>query len=129
LAVVTAVVYAVSAVFPLAAGLSHHTDSFPSWWGAADVGVAFVLAILTLAVFGFGHGRVDEHVERRSYAFYRIVIHVLFATFVTFLLFGDRIVWSNCLTGFGWRYWLLLYGLPAWLAAFDSTPSRRSAEN
>jgi len=131
LAVVTAVVYVVSGLFPLVAGLSHHTDSLPSWWGAADVGVAFVLAVLAFAIFGFGHGRIDKDVEQRSYTLYRILIHVLFGAAVAFFLFGDRIIWSNCLTGLGWRYWLLLYGLPAWLAAFaaDSTRSRRVAEN
>jgi hypothetical protein len=49
---------------------------------------------------------------------------------VVFVLFGDRIVWSNCLTGFAWRAWLLFYGLPAWFTALGSTaePGRFPAE-
>jgi hypothetical protein len=44
----------------------------------------------------------------------------IFALLVGFFFFGDRIVWSNCLTGFAWRFWLLLYGLPAWYALVGS---------
>ena len=33
----TAVAFLVSCLFPLAAGLSKDTASFPRWWGAADV--------------------------------------------------------------------------------------------
>ena len=36
---------------------------------------------------------------------------------VVFFLAGDRIIWSNCLTGFAWRAWLLMYTLPAWMTA------------
>jgi hypothetical protein len=38
---------------------------------------------------------------------------------VIFFLAGDRIVWINCLTGFGWRASLLLYTLPAWLTLLE----------
>jgi hypothetical protein len=49
------------------------------------------------------------------------LIHGIFAMLVVFFLFGDRIVWTNCLTGFAWRAWLLLYGLPAWFSVFTAT--------
>ena len=32
-------------------------------------------------------------------------------------LAGERITWINCLTGFGWRAWLLLYALPSLFTA------------
>lgn len=116
IAVVTGLVFAISSLFPLAAGLSHDTASFPSWWGVADVGVAAMLAILTLVVFVIGHTHVCKEDEELSYRGYRVLIHGIFVLLVGLLLFGDRIVWSNCLPGFAWRYWLLLYGLPTWLA-------------
>jgi hypothetical protein len=80
-----------------------------------DVAIAFVLAMLALAVMGLAQGKLNRPAEDASYRAYRVLIHGIFVMQVVFFLFGDRIVWSNCLTGFAWRYWLLLYGLPAWL--------------
>jgi hypothetical protein len=116
IAVVTALVFVVSSLFPLAAGFCHDTTVLPSWWGMADVIVAAFLATLTLVVFVVGRGRVTTTDEERSYGGYRVLIHAIFLLLVAMLFFGDRIVWSNCLPGFAWRYWLLLYSLPTWLA-------------
>ena len=44
------VLFLLSWIFPLAAGLAKNTSMFPKWWGAVDVVLAFVLA---LAAFGF----------------------------------------------------------------------------
>jgi hypothetical protein len=118
LAVATAVVFVISSIFPVAAGLSKDTSIFPDWWGPLDVGIAFVLTIMAFAVMALTHGNVTRRAEDASYRAYRILIHGLLAMCVVFFLFGDRIVWINCLTGFAWRTWLLCYGLPAWLTAF-----------
>jgi hypothetical protein len=122
-AIAAAVVFVISSVFPVAAGLSHHTETFPKWWGPLDVGIAFLLAILVFLIFGFAARKVGKDTEDLSYRAYRILIHGVFVLMVVFLLFGDRIVWPNCLTGLAWRYWLLLYCLPAWLSLL--TGSRR----
>jgi hypothetical protein len=131
LAIATAVVFCISLGFPVVAGLSKDTSSFPKWWGVLDVGIAFLLAALAIAVLGLAQGHVDKPVEAASYRAYRILIHGIFALLVVFFLFGDRIVWINCLTGFAWRSWLLLYSLPAWLTALrmttDLSGSRRIA--
>ena len=116
LAVVTAVVFFVSLIFPVIAGLSKNTADFPKWWGVLDVCLAFVLALLAFAVVGLARGKVNKQAEEASYRAYRILINVILAMMVVFFLFGDRIVWINCLTGFAWRSWLLLYCLPAWIA-------------
>ena len=121
LAIAAAVVFCISAAFPVVAGLSKDTASFPRWWGVLDVGIAFVLAALAIAVMSLAHGRTDEAAEVASYRAYRVLIHGIFAMLVVFFLLGDRIVWANCLTGFAWRYWLLLYGLPSWIAAIGAT--------
>ena len=121
LAVATAVVFVISVAFPAVAGLSRDTASFPNWWGPMDVGIAFVLAALAIAVMALAHGRTDRRVEDACYRAYRVLIHGVFAMLVMFVLFGDRIIWVNCLTGFAWRYWLLLYSLPNWLTVLGAT--------
>ena len=118
LAVATAVVFFISSAFPVAAGLSKNTASFPGWWGMLDDGIAFILALLAIVVLALAQGQVTRQAEDASYRAYRVLLHGIFAMLVVFFLFGDRIVWVNCLTGFAWRAWLLLYSLPAWLTAF-----------
>src|SRR5262249_27087669 len=99
------------------AGFVKDTESWPKWWGVLDVSIAFVLAILAFAVMALAYGKVNKQAEDASYRAYRILLHGIFAMLVVFFLFGDRIVWPNCLTGFAWRTWLLLYSLPAWFTA------------
>jgi VIT1/CCC1 family predicted Fe2+/Mn2+ transporter len=120
LAAVTAVVFFVSSLFPVVAGLSHNTASWPRWWGILDVTVAFVLALLALTILGITQGKVNKQAEDATYRAYRILIHGIFLMLVIFFLAGDRIIWINCLTGFAWRAWLLLYTLPAWITAQQS---------
>ncbi len=50
LAVAAAIVFFVSLAFPMIAGLSKNTASFPLWWGRLDVGLAFVLAIMAFSI-------------------------------------------------------------------------------
>ena len=120
LAITTAIVFCISSVFPVVAGFVTNRETWPRWWGALDVAIAFVLAMLALAVIGLAQGRVNKPAEDASYRAYRVLIHGIFAIGVVFILFGDRIVWSNCITGFAWRAWLLFYGLPAWLTALGT---------
>ena len=120
-AIATAIVFLISLVFPVAAGLSKNTASFPPWWGALDVSLAFVLAIMALVILALAQGRVTKQIEDATYRAYRILIHGIFALLVVFFLAGDQIVWINGLTGIAWRAWLLLYCLPAWLAVLRTT--------
>jgi hypothetical protein len=115
LAIATAGLFCISSLFPVVAGFVKDTESWPKWWGVLDVSIAFVLAVLVFAIMSLAYGKVTKQVEEASYRAYRVLIHAIFAMLVVFFLFGDRIVWTNCLTGFAWRFWLLLYGLPAWL--------------
>jgi hypothetical protein len=122
LALATALVFVISSLFPIVAGLSRNTESFPKWWGVLDVGIAFVLAFLALAILALAQGNVTKQAEEASYRAYRILTHGIFTMIVVFFLFGDRIIWANCLTGFAWRTWLLLYSLPAWFTALGRAP-------
>jgi hypothetical protein len=117
--VVVAVVFVVSLVFPTAAGLAHGTTVFPKWWGALDVLWSFVLAILVIVLLALTKGEVGKDAEVAAYRTYRILIHVIFAFGLLYVFAGNRIVWINCLSGFAWRFWLLMYSLPAWIAAFS----------
>jgi hypothetical protein len=117
LALTTAAVFLVSALFPLVAGIAKHPEGFPKWWGTVDVGLAFLLAAFVVVLLGLARGRVDKQVEEASYNAYRVLIHVIFAMLVVFALFGDRISWSNCLSGLAWRFWLLMYCLPKWFSS------------
>jgi hypothetical protein len=118
--IAVAAVFVVSLMFPVTAGLSRDTASFPGWWGSLDVGVAFLLGILVLAVFGLADCKKRKRAEDASYRACRILLHAIVGLLVVFILWGDRVVWPACLTGLAWRYWLLLYSLPAWFAAFGA---------
>jgi hypothetical protein len=125
LAIATAAVFLISSAFPVTAGLSKNTESFPKWWGVLDMGIAFILALLAIIILALAQGRVTKQAEDASYRAYRILTHGIFAMMVAFFLLGDRIVWANCLTGFAWRTWLLLYTLPAWFTALSMTTDLR----
>jgi len=116
LAVAAAVIFFLLSPFPVVAGLFKSTTSFPKWWGALDVGLAFVLAGMALGVMAAARGKEDRRVIDASYHAYRVVNHGILAMLVGFFLLGDRVLWTQCLTGFAWRAWLLIYVLPAWLA-------------
>jgi hypothetical protein len=66
LAIVTAVAFFVSSFVPVVAGLSHNTASFPKWWGTLDVSLAFVLALLALAILVVTRGKVNKQAEDMS---------------------------------------------------------------
>ena len=124
LAIATAIAFVVSSVFPIAAGLATNTAAFPKWWGVADVVIAFILTLMAAALSGLIGREVSKEAEAASYRAYRLLTHGILVVLVIFFLAGDRITWTNCLTGFAWRAWLLLYSLPAWFSAMaDQLPS------
>jgi hypothetical protein len=83
--------------------------------------LAFVLAVMVFAVMETAHGKISRQAEDATYRAYRILTHGIFVMLVLFFLAGERITWTNCLTGFGWRAWLLLYALPSWFAVVKSS--------
>jgi hypothetical protein len=127
LAIATAVVFVISSVFPVVAGLSKNTSSFPRIWGKLDVGLAFVLAVMVFAVMALARNSVDKRAEESTYRAYRVLLHGVFVVLLVFFLFGNRIVWINCLTGLAWRSWLLLYALPEWIVAIRTKASSTPA--
>lgn len=117
LAIATAVVFFISAAFPLGAGLARNTAVLPSWWGVMDVSVALLLAVLAIALLALTQGRVTRRADEATYRAYRTLLHLILVVCMVYQLSGNRVIWSNCLPGFAWRAWLLLYALPAWFTA------------
>ena len=113
----TAVVFAISSVFPVAAGAASRPTALPPWWGPADVFIAFLLAALAITLSGLVGRTITQQAEASTYRAYRVLLHGIIVLLVVFFLFGNHITWINCLTGFAWRAWLLLYTLPAWFTA------------
>lgn len=121
LALLTAVAFCISLVFPIAAGLVAEADALPAWWPIADVVFAFILAALAITVAARFDRRKTPEIERTTYRVYRIVVNLILVLLVVFLVAGDRVRWKIFLPGIAWRGWLFLYAFPAWLAALKST--------
>jgi hypothetical protein len=131
IALTAAILFVLSWIFPVAAGLVRNPASLPRWWGTVDVALAFVVGVGALVIPGLGHRNLDKQTERTTYQIYRSSLHAILLVGVLVMLAGDRIKWANCATGFLWRTWLFLYILPWWLAAAGRTeiadPMRRSS--
>lgn len=110
------ILFLVSWVFPIFAGLAKDTSAFPKWWGTVDVALAFILAIVAFAIQTHARGKVDRQAIDTTYSVYRTTTHALILVAGLVMLAGDRITWANCATGFLWRGWLGLYILPWWIA-------------
>src|SRR5260370_42304788 len=67
LAITCAALFVISTAFPVTAGLSKNTADFSIWWGRLDVGLAFVLAILALAIMALGAGKVNQQAGPATY--------------------------------------------------------------
>jgi len=117
IALATAALFFISLAFPVVAAFVKDTKAWPKWWGALDVTLAFTLALLVMVVLATARDRVNKEVEQITYRVYRVLIWGIFLLMAVFVVAGDRIIWTQCLTGFAWRYWLLLYALPWWIAA------------
>ena len=117
IAITAAILFVLSWIFPVGAGLMKNPTSLPRWWGTADVALAFVVAVGALGIPGLGQGNMNQQAEQTTYRIYRGSLHAILVVGVVVMLAGNRIKWANCATGFLWRTWLFLYILPWWLAA------------
>jgi len=78
---------------------------------------------MVLAVMAAARGKISKQADEATYRAYRVLIHAIFVMLVLFFLPGERITWIDCLTGFGWRAWLLLYALPSWFTLVRASAS------
>lgn len=118
IAIVTAIVFVVSLIFPISAGVVNDAKSMPSWWGMLDVVVAAILCALTIYLAFKFDRRVTNETRVTSYSAYRVMINVVLLLLLIFLLIGERVTWTYFLPGIAWRVWLAFYAYPAWLTAF-----------
>ena len=116
-ALTAAILFVLSWIFPVGAGLVKNPTSLPQWWGTVDVALAFVVAVGACAIPGLSHGHLDKRAEQTTYRIYRRSLHATLVVGALVMLAGDRIRWERCATGFLWRGWLFLYILPWWFAA------------
>src|SRR5215471_18816386 len=86
LAIAAAVVFFISLVFPVTAGLWGNKASFPRWWGPLDVGIAFVLVILAFTIITVFGAKVNRQAEAVTYRTYRLFIHGILAMIIVFFL-------------------------------------------
>ena len=87
----TASLFALSWIFPIAAGLTKEKTSFPKWRGPVDVALAFVLAVSAFGIQGLVREEVDKQAKETTYRFYRISTHAILAVGAVVMLAGDRI--------------------------------------
>jgi hypothetical protein len=127
IALATAALFIISLAFPAVAAFVKDTKAWPKWWGVLDVTLAFVLVVLVLVVLTTARDRVNKEVEQITYKVYRVLIWAIFLLMAVFVVAGDRIIWTQCLTGFAWRYWLLLYALPWWIGASRITSEKSTS--
>src|SRR5215475_3317119 len=106
IALTAAILFVLSWIFPVGAGLVRNPTSLPRWWGTVDVALAFAVAVGAFGIQVLGHGNLDQQAERATYRIYRSSLHALLVVGVLAMLAGDRIKWGNCATGFLWRTWL-----------------------
>jgi len=111
----SAVLFAVSTAFPIAASLLPG-DTPPRWLGVADVIVAFgVTALGVFLVSKYPHAAGGAAAER-ALAVLRGATTVFLCLLVLFFVAGDAIKWHVLLPGLAWRGWLFALVLPSWLA-------------
>ena len=110
-------VLGISTAFPIVASL--WSADAPTWVGILDVILAFVAVGLAFRVVTLAEKRVDDRAIRLSYRIYRGLAGVPLALLVLFFVAGDHIRWHVLLVGLAWRAWLLMYTLPAAIAAYQ----------
>ena len=66
IAFVASILFLVSWVFPVAAGLVKDTSAFPKWWGPVDVGLSLLLAIVAIGIQALVRGTVDQRAEDKD---------------------------------------------------------------
>lgn len=115
LARVTASLFVVSALFPIAAGLLNLATP-PRWLGMADVAVAAALAVAALLLATRAGPQPTERNLAAGFKISRAVAGVIPALLVLFFVAGHRVNWEVLVVGLAWRAWLLVY-VAAHLAA------------
>ena len=92
-ALAAAILFILSWIFPVSAGLVRNPTSLPLWWGTVDVALAFVVAVAALGIQGLAQRNVDKQAEQTAYRIYRSLVHAILVVGVVVRVAGDRINW------------------------------------
>ena len=107
---ITAVLFVVSSLFPVVAGLLPADP--PRWLGVADVIVAALLAGAALTLAGrAGHATSDADLAS-GFRLVRFVAYGIPCLLVLFFLAGARVHWQVMVIGLAWRTFLLVMVSP-----------------
>jgi hypothetical protein len=117
--VVSAGLFVVSSLFPLAASLLD-VDRVPRWLGVSDVVIAAALVLLGMVIVSRKPSKFAAPVVATSFRTYRGLANSFLILLVLFFVSGDSIRWSILLPGLAWRGWLLTMVLPSWLSAWQT---------
>jgi hypothetical protein len=107
---ITAVLFVVSSLFPVVAGLLPADP--PRWLGVADVIVAALLAAAALTLAG-RTGPMSEADLASGFRLVRFVAYGIPCLLVLFFLAGSRVNWQVMVIGLAWRAFLLVMVSPA----------------
>jgi hypothetical protein len=77
IALTAAILFVLSWVFPVGAGLVKNPTNLPQWWGIVDVALAFVVAVGAFVIPALAEGKVDKQAEQATYRIYRRSLHAL----------------------------------------------------
>jgi hypothetical protein len=123
LAIAWAVLLVVTVAFPVAASLIP-AESVTQWMGVADVALALVFVVASLAIDALARGKVSGEVVHLSYRIYRGLGTIPLILLAIFFLVGEAIRWNVLLPGLAWRAWVLIYALPAALVLWKASDTR-----
>jgi drug/metabolite transporter (DMT)-like permease len=110
LARITACLFVISSLFPLAAGLL--TSDPPRWLGVADVVLAALLAGAALTLASRAGTRSEDADLASGYRLVRMVAYGIPWLLALFFLAGSRINWQVMVIGLAWRAFLLVMMAP-----------------
>jgi len=108
---ITAVLFVVSSLFPVVAGLLAANP--PRWLGIADVIVAALLAAGALTLAGRAGHITSEADLASGFRLVRFVAYGIPCLLVLFFLAGSRVNWQVMVIGLEWRAFLLVMVAPA----------------
>lgn len=112
-----AATFAVSIAFPIVASL-FTTEQRPPWLGLLDILFAAAFVIAAIAIDNAYHAKITNPDKLRSFAVIRALASLLLVLMVAYFFLAGRIDWEVLLIGLAWRMWMVVYALPAWMAAW-----------
>jgi hypothetical protein len=110
------VLFAVSTAFPIVAAVLPG-DVAPPLMGALDVGLAALTVIVAVTLESRSRETVTEGDRAAAWRVTRLGTTSLLALLVVFFVAPSTFRWDILLVGLAWRAWLLIWVLPAVVAA------------